>query len=565
MLFPTVFGDWKRWLVLISIAGTNSTLFTAQWWFAEDLVGTAWGSVSALWCVMTAINVVGLCWAWQRHSHRVMTGQAPLLAGRLELILLGVASLGGVITLVVCLRFGQPLIDPMWLPVWTFVAGMWLGLAYVLWTYYRGERLIPALGSETVVLVGLVLSCVLFMPLLPGRANAEGSAAIGAPITEQEYNVSLQWAFRLPSRGSISSSPIVVGDRVYIAAAYDHSFKPWGALHCLDRETGKQIWAFDDAKGMRQVYSTPVITKDRILIGEGFHQDEMCKVYCLDLDGKKLWEFQTQSHTESTASVVGDRVYIGAGDDGFYCLDLKNGNKIWNLPEFHIDSGSTVRDSRVYVGAGVGDIFKTTALFCLNAQSGNPIWRIATDYPVWSRPFVAGERLYIGTGNGRANEADPKPGGQVLCLSQKDGSEIWKVKLPDGVLARLGVDRRCLYVNCRDGHVRCLMRHDGDEVWKQNLGSPVVAAPVLDNVEENKQASRLYVVGLAGQFACLEAATGKIVWVKQIADEVNTDVEVVSTPALELGEARRLYVGITMMGAARLGELRCYQESKKGP
>ncbi len=48
MLFPTVFGGWKRWLVLLSTVGTTSTLLTLHWWFFDSLAGSWWGSPIAL-------------------------------------------------------------------------------------------------------------------------------------------------------------------------------------------------------------------------------------------------------------------------------------------------------------------------------------------------------------------------------------------------------------------------------------------------------------------------------------------------------------------------------------
>src|SRR5262245_16811952 len=49
MLFPTVFGGWKRWLALISVACTVSSLYFVQWLFSTGLDGSWWGSPQALW------------------------------------------------------------------------------------------------------------------------------------------------------------------------------------------------------------------------------------------------------------------------------------------------------------------------------------------------------------------------------------------------------------------------------------------------------------------------------------------------------------------------------------
>lgn len=568
LLFPAVFGGWKRWLVLLSTGGTISTLYFCQWWFAESLAGSWWGTPAALWTAITLATVVGLAWAWNRHLFRVQIGEAPLLAGRIELVILLVLSVLGVGLVAGCTWLQQPLLSMAWLPAVAFVVAVWCGTLYVGWTWLRGARLIPALATEAVVLLALALVCVALMPALPGR-TAAGGLESGEPAARAGRNVELRWSFRLPDKGAIASSPLVLGDRVYVAAAHDSVFRPYGAVYCLAKDSGKVIWTFHDGKKMKQVFSSPVVVGDRLYIGEGFHQDADCKVYCLDVArGTKVWEHQTGSHTESTPFVSDGRVYVGGGDDGLYALDAATGARLWNYPGYHIDAGAVVAGDRVYVGCGIGDTYRTTMLFCLDAAKGQPRWRVATDLPVWSRPIVSGGFVFAGIGNGRLNEADDRPAGGILCVRAADGSEVWKQKLPDGVLGPLGADRRHLYFGCRDGSVYCLHRHDGALAWRRDLGSPVVAGPALDVAARLESlASRLYAVSIGGQLVCLEPATGQLLWSKDLVERTRVPVEVIATPALEPTydaggrEGWRLYVGLTMVGAARIGELHCYQEA----
>src|SRR5262245_14393783 len=75
MLFPTVFGGWQRWLAVISVACTVSTLYFVQYLFAGPLAGTWWGSPAALWAGTAATTAVGAVWAWVRFANRVQNGQ----------------------------------------------------------------------------------------------------------------------------------------------------------------------------------------------------------------------------------------------------------------------------------------------------------------------------------------------------------------------------------------------------------------------------------------------------------------------------------------------------------
>jgi outer membrane protein assembly factor BamB len=566
MLFPTAFGGWKRWLVLISTAATNSTLYGLHWWFSDDLVGTWWGTSLALWTAMGIVNVAGLAWAWQRHLALVQAGEAPACPGKAELIVLGVVALLGVGVLVTFHQLQQNLLTPAWLPLVAFCVAVWLGCLYALYARLRRPRMMPAVGTEAVVLTGLLLASLVLGTTLQGRVVAGG---LEQGDREQREGVSVErvWTFRLPTKGAISSSPVVVGDRVYIAAAHDSAFRPHGALYCLDRATGKEVWSYRNKK-MKPVFSTPVVENGKLYIGEGFHQDYECKVYCFDAaTGKVLWNFQAGSHTESTPCLADGRLYIGAGDDGLYCLDAARGKKLWNFPAFHIDAPPLVAAGRVYAGCGIGDTYRETALFCLDAtRKGKPIWRMNTDYPVWSRPVVSGGFVYAGTGNGRLNESADNPGGAVLCLRASDGEVVWRQKFGDGVLGPLAADRRHLYFGCRDGHFYCLRRKDGGLAWRRDLGSAVVAGPALEGGSTEAPAGRLYAASIAGHLSCLESQTGKRFWSRDLAAEANTEVELISTPALEAlrdpdgAEVWRLYVGVTLVSTGRAGELHCFED-----
>ena len=87
------------------------------------------------------------------------------------------------------------------------------------------------------------------------------------------------WEFS-KDQGSFSSSPLVVGDRIYQAAFHQSGFSAFGALYCLNRSNGKElIWKFDDEGDMKPIFSTPCLEDGRLYIGEGFHQDSNCKLY----------------------------------------------------------------------------------------------------------------------------------------------------------------------------------------------------------------------------------------------------------------------------------------------
>jgi outer membrane protein assembly factor BamB len=568
MLFPAVFAGWKRWLVLLSTGGTISTLFTLQWLFAPALAGSWWGTPAALWALTTAAGVLGIAGAFGRHVARVQAGEAPAVPGAVEVgVLLATALAAGVGLGWVQFVEQQTVLGGGWWPATAFAAGLGAGAVFAAWArFVRKEKTSPVVATEAVVLTALVLACTFVGAFLPRGGSAATHNELAAA---QSVSTRLVWSFRLPAAGAVASSPLVVGERVFVAAAHDDPFRPHGAVYCLERATGKLVWTFHDGRKMKQVFSSPVVVGQRLYIGEGFHQDQDCRVFCLNAEtGEKVWEHATASHTEATPCVHDGRVYCGAGDDGLFCLDAITGKPVWNFSGFHIDAGAVARGGRVYAGCGVGETYRTTALFCLDAGTGRPRWRCATDLPVWGRPVVRGGFVYAGTGNGRMNQSDAKPAGAVVCVGADDGAEVWKQKLPDGVLGRLAADRRHLFFGCRDGFFYCLRRSDGKRVWRRGMGSAVVAGPALEAHPSGEAAAeRVYAVGTAGFLACLEPASGKLVWGRELSGPNLPPVEVIATPALDVrpengAEVRRLYVALTQVSSARTGELRCYEETE---
>ena len=103
----------------------------------------------------------------------------------------------------------------------------------------------------------------------------------------------MAWRFQPKvERCWIASSPVVDGERVYVGVVLPSAFKGSGAVYCVDRKTGKEIWMFNEGGDMKDVFSSPCVADGRLYIGEGFHQHADCKLYCLDAaTGKKLWDF----------------------------------------------------------------------------------------------------------------------------------------------------------------------------------------------------------------------------------------------------------------------------------
>lgn len=575
MLFPTLFGGWKRWLAMISVVCTTSTLYLLHWWFAARLTGTIWASPLVLWLGLTTVTLLGCCWAWARHVRRIEEGQAPLVPGRLEQGLLVFLTLVGAIALLYGWRSGDKLLTPAWMQVLVICLGAGITALFVTLARLRrqaapaettGPSLSrPALASEVVMLTVMTLGSILLAGTQQGRAIAVSSTENAAQGAGK-----LIWKHEWKVQGSIFSTPLVAGNRVFVAVAHEDTFRPQGAIYCFDAGTGDLKWSTRDTiKNMKLIsISSPCLADGRLYIGEGFHEDANCKLYCLNADtGQKVWDFETGSHVESSPVVADGKVYFGAGDDGIYCVDAKTGKEVWHFPGLHVDATPVVHNGRLYVGSGVGDVVKQPAIVCIDVGSGQRLWQHEQKLPVWGSPVLVGDLVYFGLANGRINQSDPTdPQGEVLAVKTETGAEIWRFKARDGVLAQPTADRGRIYFGSRDQHLYCVDRRTGKLCWKLFLDSPVVTNVALATGNAGCATTSLYALTEDGQVHCVESRDGHRYWTYHLSKDPNAPPHRLwSSPALSVaadryGQASRLYFGVTVESSSRIPMLCCLED-----
>lgn len=578
MLFPTVFGGlivfFRRWMVAFSVLATNSTIYFLYDFFRGDIKDFWWGKPAAMWIAMTTLAAVGALWSWRRSLTDAQTGAAAVPPTRAEHLLLLVMSLSGILLVAVLAWQQVPLLSDVFKLVLSLWAGIWLGHLYVLLKLAIARSGGMAVPAEGVVLTGIILACTI---LGLGTLAPDATAVVIGPDDDPETGVSrllvsapeLVWQpVEARDRGQFDSSPIVDGDRVFIAAAHSSGFSATGRLYCFDRNTGKELWSFDDGGNLKQVFSTPAVADGKIYFGEGFHQDRECKLFCLKTDsGEKVWEFATGSHTESSPTVVGGRVYFGAGDDGVYCVDVEKGEKKWHYPGLHVDSSPAVVGGRVYAGSGVGDVYRETMILCLDASDGKEIWKVPVDLPAWGSANVSNGQVFVGLGNGNYYESDKvKPAGAVLCLEARTGQRLWRYDVADGVLDKPALGPKQVWFGARDGNCYCVDRDEGSLVWKQPVGSPSVSAVALARSGLGGGVTSVYATGSAGKLHCLDPETGKPYYVLDLGKLTPQQPQLFSTPAVVVSrkggvDRRRIYFGAGLNnGASFAAMFYCFED-----
>lgn len=160
--------------------------------------------------------------------------------------------------------------------------------------------------------------------------TASGRAALPAKIGP---TTNVVWKTALPPG---HSSPVVVGDRLYVTAVRDQKL----VTLALDRATGKILWEVTaPAKTFETLHQigslaqpSPTADEERVVSFFG-----SCGLFCYDRAGKLLWSvpmgpFKNNFGAGSSPIITGDRVLLCQDhDEGSFltALDKKTGKALW--------------------------------------------------------------------------------------------------------------------------------------------------------------------------------------------------------------------------------------------
>ncbi len=150
-----------------------------------------------------------------------------------------------------------------------------------------------------------------------------------------------RWIY--PAGSKITSSPALVGDRLYVG---DYA----GRVLCLDAQTGRLVWS---GSAGSKVYGTVAVGGGRVFapaVGSGL-------AALSATDGSLLWRVPTGAYTYAAPAVFHGRVYFADYGGSVYAVAAATGDVVWRANAGGAVSGAlTVVDGVVYAGSFAGRI-----------------------------------------------------------------------------------------------------------------------------------------------------------------------------------------------------------------
>ena len=360
----------------------------------------------------------------------------------------------------------------------------------------------------------------------------------------------ISWRIEIP--GLSHSSPVVVGNRLLVCtavakegeaplkvgrsgaadAADDNGPQQWKVL-CLDKRTGEMIWEQICRSGepsvTRHAKATHANTTLTVVDNRVFAFFGSEGLYCLDLDGKILWQrdlgviniskYGIGWGYASSPAVFGGKLVLVCDDPTkpfLVALDSRNGEEIWRISR----EGETERNwSTPFIlkdrsGSGAQVIVNGwPSVISYNLKDGSERWRIegGGDNPI-PTPFAIEDRIYLTSAHGSEAPIHVVKAGAMGDLTDQrtntpNDSFLWSVDRGGAYMSTPVVYDDLLYLGNSNGVLRCFHALTGEAIYEERLGSgaSVIGSLVAGDgkiycVSENKT---VYVVKSGKQYELL--------------------------------------------------------------
>jgi len=333
-----------------------------------------------------------------------------------------------------------------------------------------------------------------------GHSENQGWAVYGGDSGNQRFstatqintgnvkNLKVQWALQLGTNRSQESTPIVVGDTLYVTS----SFGPKNTF-AVNAKTGEVKWVYQ-----------PEIPK-------GIDQ-----YACCDVNNRGV------SHKDG-------KIFVGRLDGHVVALDAKTGKELWKAKVVDYTQGSvitsppTVTGKYIVTGFGGGEYGARGALVALDPESSKEVWRTHT-IPVGNEPGADTWKGDSGKTGGAAawhiGSYDPKlnlvyygtsnPAPWSASVRGNDSSDIGKfTNLYSASVVALNADT---------GKITWHYQFTPHDAWDYDGVNELV---FIDYPVDGKKVPALMQANRNGFFYVIDRANGKLLSAKQFVDGVN--------------------------------------------
>jgi outer membrane protein assembly factor BamB len=324
-----------------------------------------------------------------------------------------------------------------------------------------------------------------------GQGLAEGRLPV-------EWGPTTNVAWKQPIPGLGWSSPVIVGDRVYLTTAVTVAGSSSGDLSlrtlALETASGKTAWETEvfvqDGAASPRIHGknshaspTPVVDGKQLFVHFG-HQGTAC----LDLEGKVLWRNRDLKynpvHGNGGSPVVVDGVVIFSCDGGdrqfVAALDRDSGKVVWQKDRnLKAPKGFSFSTPLVITVKGRNQVVSpaSSGVVSYDPKTGQEIWRVTygDGYSVVPRPVFGHGFVFVCTGFNTPSLLAIRPDGTGDVTATHVAWTLRRNVSHNPSPLLVGNE---LYVISDNGFATCVDARTGEVAWQQRLGGNFSASPL---------------------------------------------------------------------------------------
>lgn len=325
----------------------------------------------------------------------------------------------------------------------------------------------------------LLLACAQDWPGWRGSRGDGVSDEPGFPV-RWSATENILWKVAIPGKGH--SSPILSGDRIFLTTCIEE--KGERRLICLDRRDGRTLWdqlvvttPLEKRNNLNNYASSTAVTDGRH-VWVAFLAEKKFRVFCYDVEGNLAWtatpgEFHSR-HGFCSSPVLHKETVIFNGD----------------------------QDADAWIVA-------------LDKATGAERWR--TDRPNKTRSYTppvileaSGRKQLVLSGSKCVASYDPDTGKQIWIIDGPTEQYVASLVQAEGVFFVTGGYPLLFLTGIRpDGQGNVTGTH---KLWEVGAGVSYVPSPIA-------WGSHFFLVSDDGIASCLEAKTGKRMWMERLGKQ----------------------------------------------
>ena len=317
--------------------------------------------------------------------------------------------------------------------------------------------------------------------------NNHASAGSQGPTDYSAKNI--VWASPVPGRGH--SSPIVVGDLIYLTTADKEAGTQ--AVLAFERKTGRPAWTQVVHRGgipaenhPKNTEASPSVAFDGERVIAAFYNASAIWLSAVSTEGKPLWQqsiggYEPRAYKYGYAAsptLYQDQVIVAADYDGQSFLashDRSSGKQVWKVARRSVTSFSSPIIANV-CGRDQLLISGGEAIDSYDPATGKQLWTTPVLAMATCGTLVWDGECVFGSGG--------YPKSETACVkADGSGEVIWTNSQKCYEQSMLAVNG-FVYAVTDAGVAHCWRASDGETMWRERLGGDYSSSPVLcgDNI-----------------------------------------------------------------------------------